>query len=83
MWAQEPEFIAYHDVVMTVSVVITVTSDPLRTLTDTFSIHFFSTLLDKCYNSEIVLAQPMETVLVSLIDPTPISFRLFDSDTGT
>lgn len=77
------DFVAYHDIEMTVSIVITYTSDPVRTLTDTFNIHFFSTVLDKCYNSEIVTAEPIETIVLSLIDPTPVTFSLHLTDTGT
>ena len=40
-------------------------------------------ILDACQSSEINLTQPLDTVNVSLIDPTPLEFRLDFYDTGT
>ena len=61
----------------------------LQNFDATFQVKFDTTLMDTCrtskiYNSKIVLAhQPIETVQVSLLDPTPIQFQLEFSDTGT
>ena len=49
------EFEDYHDTTMTVEVVVTRTSDEETNSAATFEIHFFSTALDKCYNSEITI----------------------------